>query len=108
LRNQARHNVTLSYIELISKAESLLSAEGRLAVVVPSTAQQEFEDLCWSSKLFLKRCCAVATIQGQPPKRVLLEFSRQRCETERTTLAVAVKGNVRSEAYSALTSDLYL
>lgn len=108
IRNQARHDVTLSYEELISKASTLLTPEGRLAVIIPSATQQEFENLCWSSKLYLKRCCEVSTIQGQAPKRVLLEFSRYRVETERTTLAVGVKGNARSDAYSALTSDLYL
>lgn len=108
LRNQARHDVTLSYEELVVKAESLLSTEGRLAVVLPMDAVREFEDLCWKSKLYPLRCCEVSTIEGQPPKRVLLEFSRHRCETERTTLAVGVKGNARSEAYSALTFDLYL
>lgn len=108
LRNQARHDVTLSYAELISKSESLLTPQGRLAVILPSPAQQEFEDLCWASNLYLKRCCEVSTIQGQAPKRVLMEFSRQHGETERTTLAVGIKGNARSDAYSALTSDLYL
>jgi len=108
LRNQARHDVTLSHVELISKAERLLTPEGRLAVIIPSSSQQEFEELCWTSKLFLKRCCDVSTIEGQAPKRVLLEFSCQRAETERTTLAVGIKGNARSDAYSALTSDLYL
>lgn len=107
-RNQARHDVTLSYAELIVKAESMLSAEGRLAVILPYDAAQEFEDGCWASRLYSKRFCAVSTIQGQVPKRILMEFSRQRCETERTTLAVGVSGNARSEAYSALTSDLYL
>lgn len=108
LRNQARHDVTLTYEELIVKAETLLSTEGRLAVVLPMAAAREFEDLCWQSKLYPSRCCEVSTIEGRPPKRVLLEFSRHRCETERTTLAVGLKGNARSEAYSALTSDLYL
>lgn len=108
IRNQARHDVTLSYEELISKSLTLLTTEGRLAVVIPSAAQQEFEALCWSSRLYLKRCCEVSTILGQAPKRVLLEFSRQRVETERTTLAVGIKGNARSEAYATLTSDLYL
>jgi len=108
MRNQARHDVTLSYQELIVKAEALLSAEGRLAVVLPIDAAREFEDLCWESRLYLSRCCEVSTIEGQAPKRILLEFSRLRCETERTTLALAVKGNARTDAYSDLTSDLYL
>ena len=107
-RNQASHDVTLSYQELIVKAEALLSAEGRLAVVLPIDAAREFEDLCWESRLYLSRCCEVSTIEGQAPKRILLEFSRLRCETERTTLALAVKGNARTDAYSDLTSDLYL
>ena len=108
MRNQARHDVTLTYEELVVKAEALLSAEGRLAVVLPIDAARQFEDLCWKLRLYLSRCCEVATIEGQTPKRVLLEFSRHRCETERTMLAIGVKGNVRSDAYSALTSDLYL
>ncbi len=108
MRNHARHDVTLSYKELIVKAESMLSPVGRLAVVLPKDADPEFEDLCWASGLFLKRSCEVITIQGQSPKRILMEFTRQRVETERTTLVIGTKGNVRSEAYSALTSDLYL
>jgi len=108
LRNQARHDVTLSYAELISNADRLLSPNGRFAVIIPSSAQQAFEELCWDSTLFLKRCSDVATKEGNPPKRVLLEFSRHRCETKRTTLVVGNTDNTRSEAYSALTSDLYL
>lgn len=107
-RNLARHDVTLSYEALISKAVSLLANDGRLAVVLPYAAARVFEDACWSVGLFLKRSCAVSTIEGSAPKRSLLEFSRQRCLTERSALAVGVKGNARSEAYSALTSDLYL
>jgi tRNA1Val (adenine37-N6)-methyltransferase len=107
-RNQARHDVTLSYEELIVKAVALLSDKGRLAVVLPFDSARSFEDACWASELYLSRSCEVSTIQGQAPKRVLLEYSRLRGETERTTLVVGIKGNARSEAYSALTSDLYL
>lgn len=107
-RNQARHDVTLSYADLVSNSERLLSAEGRLAVVLPMAAALDFEALCWSSKLYPSRSCEVVTIQGQASKRVLLEFGRQRTEIERSTLTVGEKGNVRSAAYSELTSDLYL
>lgn len=107
-RNQARHDVTLSYADLVSNSGRLLSSDGRLAVVIPHAAAPEFEALCWSSNLYLSRSCEVVTIEGQAPKRVLLEFSCQRKETERTTLTVGVKGNARSAAYSELTSDLYL
>jgi tRNA1Val (adenine37-N6)-methyltransferase len=107
-RNQARHDVTLSNEELIKKAVALLTDQGRLAVVLPIDTAQAFEDSCWASRLYLTRRCDVSTIVGHAPKRVLMEFSKQQDETERTTLAVGIKGNTRSEAYSALTSDLYL
>jgi len=107
-RNQARHDVTLSYADLVSNTDRLLSADGRFAVVLPLVSASDFEALCWTSNLYLRRSCEVATIQGQAPKRVLLEFARQRTEIERTTLTVGEKGNARSAAYSELTSDLYL
>jgi len=107
-RNHARHDVSLSYSELILNAAEMLSAEGRFAVILPMSGAPEFEELCWSAGLYPARRCEVSTIEGQEPKRILLEFIRQRLVTERTTMALGTPGNARSDAYSALTSDLYL
>lgn len=107
-RNRARHDVALTYADLVVKAETLLTSHGRLAVVLPFENTAEFDRLCLHSGLYPSRSCTVSTIEGKPPKRVLLEYARVRCETEHSSMAVGVKGNSRSEAYSALTSDLYL
>jgi tRNA1Val (adenine37-N6)-methyltransferase len=107
-RNHARHDVTLSYTDLVGKAEALLTESGRLAVIIPMSNVDEFEDMCWGRKLYTSRRCEVSTLEGETPKRVLLEFSRQRMQIERTTLAVASRTMPRTEAFSTLTSDLYL
>jgi tRNA1Val (adenine37-N6)-methyltransferase len=107
-RNHARHDVLLRYDELIAKADELLTENGRLSVIIPCEAFAGFETLCLASRLHLSRICEVSTIEGKPPKRLLLEFSRVPTEVERSRLAVSTTGNARSEAYSALTADLYL
>jgi tRNA1Val (adenine37-N6)-methyltransferase len=107
-RNHARHTVALSYSGLIEKAEKLLSLDGRLAVVLPILGAVAFEDYAWGKGLYLHRRCEVSTLEGQPPKRVLLEFSRRRSQIERTFLAISSKTKDRTDPFSALTSDLYL
>jgi tRNA1Val (adenine37-N6)-methyltransferase len=107
-RNVARHDVNLSYAELVVHATALLTETGRLAVVLPAESATEFIQLCAAERLHLARRCDVSTLQGQPPKRVLLEFGREVVEAEHGTLAVGSKEKSRSEAYSDLTSDLYL
>lgn len=107
-RNLARHDVTLSYAELVTHSAELLTETGRLAVVLPFESAADFIRLCAAEELHPARRCDVSTLQGQAPKRVMMEFGRQVVDTEYGSLAVGVKGNIRSEAYSDLTSDLYL
>jgi tRNA1Val (adenine37-N6)-methyltransferase len=107
-RNQARHNVGLSYRDLVSKASGLLKQEGRFAVILPFNVKHEFEDLCWETNLFLSRSCQVTTVEGKSPKRILLEFSRARCSIQHSAISLSMPNGSRSEAYRQLTSDLYL
>jgi tRNA1Val (adenine37-N6)-methyltransferase len=108
IRNQARHDDTLSYEELIASADRMLMDEGCLAVVLPYDAGALFEDICWSYRLYPVRRCDVSSFEGQSPKRVLLEFSRRRGVTERSVLGIETPERHLSEAFLALTSDLYL
>ena len=107
-RCQARHDVELSYKDLISKVAFLLVEGGRFAVVMPFENASYFEALCCEQMLFLSRFCAVSTVQGHLPKRVLLEFSNVRGEIERTHLDLCTIDGNRSKAFSMLTAELYL
>jgi tRNA1Val (adenine37-N6)-methyltransferase len=107
-RNQARHAVALTHERLIAHVQSLLSEQGLFSVVLPFDTAEAFEDHCWTHRLYLSRRCDVSTVEGKAPKRVLLEFVRERVPVERTRLAVSTKEGARTPAFSALTSDLYL
>jgi tRNA1Val (adenine37-N6)-methyltransferase len=107
-RNQARHTDTLSYETLVRKSASMLMSEGRFAVVLPFDVADVFEDMCWQQKLYTSKRCEVSSIEGQAPKRVLLEFSRFRKTIERTFLALSTPDHQQSIAFSELTADLYL
>jgi len=107
-RKLARHDDMLSWEHLIEKSAELLSPKGRFAVVLPYDKDGVFENLCWQEKLFLVRRCEVSTIEGQSPKRLLLEFSPERNETEHSILAIETPQHQRTTEYTAITSDFYL
>lgn len=107
-RNQARHADTLSYETLVQKSALMLSPEGRFAVILPIKSENDFEDICWQHRLYLSKRCDVSFIEGQVPKRVLLEFSRQHSTIERTFLALKTPDNQPTKAFYRLTDDLYL
>lgn len=107
-RNIARHAETLSYEDLVGNSAQMLLPEGRLAVVLPFESANEFENICWQNKLYLSKYCEVSSIEGQPPKRVLLEFSFHRSIIERSSIAIHTFEHKLTRIFSALTSDLYL
>lgn len=107
-RNKARHADALSYEDLIKNSAQMLSSDGRFAVILPFESENEFEDICWQHQLYLSRYCSVLSVQGQPPKRVLLEFSLSHTTIERTIFPIFTPEHKPTKIFSALTSDLYL
>lgn len=107
-RNLARHDETLTWEQLIKKSAELLTPEGRLSVILPYEADGAFDALCWQYKLCITRRCEVSTTEGNPPRRLLLEFSRERTMTEHTSMAIETREHIRTTAFSSLTSDFYL
>lgn len=108
IRSNARHATHLTFEKLIQKAASLLSPDGRFAVILPCDVCTEFEHLCYENKLYPSRFCAVSTVQGRSPKRLLMEYSFHRIQTEHRSIFLSNRDGSRSEALKIATSDLYL
>lgn len=108
-RNLARHTSTLSFDELIDAAERLLTADGRLSVVLPADGAARFRRAAFE-RLWLVRQTDVATKYGEAAKRTLMEFKRSdkpsmpRC----TSIAIYSADGLYSEDYRRLTQDFYL
>lgn len=108
-RDNARHSSSLPFESLIGKAACLLRpATGRLAVIVPHSAAQNFISLCAERKLYLCRRTDVRAKENKAWNRTLLEFGLKARETEADMLTLHDNEGNRSEAYSLLTRDFYL
>ncbi|MBO4905842.1 MAG: methyltransferase [Bacteroidaceae bacterium] len=110
-RSNARHTNSLPFSELVSRSASLLSPNGLLNVILPTTALPQFTSLCEQRSLRTIRLCHVHTTASKPPKRTLATFCK--CPAVDapqlvTDELVLQDGPHRSPAYSKLTADFYL
>jgi tRNA1Val (adenine37-N6)-methyltransferase len=104
----ARHDVTLTFEQLISGAKKLLKPEGRLAVIIPSDASEDFRETARLAGFYLSRKTLVIPRTGRKPKRVLLEFSVLPCYPVCDELEILLNDLQYSDAFLALTKEFYL
>ncbi|MDR1092447.1 MAG: methyltransferase [Prevotella sp.] len=104
-RSIARHADSLPADELIKLSSKLLAFDGRLSVIYPF-GYKDF--LLQQNSLFVSRMTNVYPVQGSLPKRVLIEFSKQRSSLEETDLLIEKKRHVYSDEFVSLAKDYYL
>ena len=107
-RALARNNKCLPFPQLIKKVAVLLAENGTFSFIVPSGLAQEIVGLCMENGLHLIRRCQIHTTARKPPRRTLLEFSRQNRSCEMLTLRLVADDGTRSQQYQELTKDFYL
>jgi tRNA1Val (adenine37-N6)-methyltransferase len=110
-RHMARHDDSLSFGELLTAVERLLSAEGEFSVVIPAEAAPEMIGIAAQHRLFLVRKTWVQTTPRVAPKRCLLAFRFTLPEgnrVEEETLVVQTAPMEYTAAYKALTGAFYL
>lgn len=107
-RALARNNKCLPFPQLIKKVAVLLAENGTFSLIIPSGLAQEIVGLCMENGLHLVRRCQVHTTARKPPRRTLLEFSRQNRSCEMQTLCLVADDGTRSRQYKELTKDFYL
>lgn len=76
--NQARHNESLALLELAQIVGRLLSPDGCFALILPSGPAEIFQSDCTGFGLYLSRRLVVYPKPDQQPKRVLMEFKKNK------------------------------
>jgi tRNA1Val (adenine37-N6)-methyltransferase len=104
----ARHDVSLTFLQLISGAKKLLNKTGRLAVIIPVEAFDSFRETARLCGFYLSRKTVVIPKAGKSPKRVLLEFSVAAVYPTTNELVILVSDNKYSDAFRELTKEFYL
>lgn len=104
-RSIARHTDSLSVDELIRLSSELLSHNGRLSIIYPF----EYKNyLLEQDHLFVTRMTNVYPVPDSLPKRVLIEFSKQRSFLKENDLLIEKKRHIYSDEFISLAKDFYL
>jgi tRNA1Val (adenine37-N6)-methyltransferase len=109
-RAGARHDTRLSFAGLLSGADRLLPAVGRLCVILPAPAYEAFTGEAWFHRLYPSKCLWIRSVPGKEMSRCLLELARTAvpAPVEQELVLRESDGRSLSEGYRALTREFYL
>lgn len=104
----AKHDGTLSLAELFRAIARLTLPEARISMIAPADRLVDLESAAAVEGFIPKRKCMVSYRIGKPPKRVLIELSREQTEAYWEELIVEDAGGKPSPGFRAMLSDLEL
>ena len=107
-RTVARHTHTLTYTQLIVGALALLTQDGILALVSPTTAEHDVIEAATFASLPVTMMTRVIPVDGAPPKRLLWQLSRRDVPFQENELTIAHTDGTFTSEYVALTGAFYL
>lgn len=108
-RTNARHDISLSFEDILSGSQRLLSDHGRLNVILPSSERNRIQQISKTYNLFCTKITHVKPLPSKEPKRVLMEFSKK--EKPLSENYLVIENNKRhhfTEEYKELTKEFYL
>jgi tRNA1Val (adenine37-N6)-methyltransferase len=106
LKNQARHTNNLSTNELYMYSEAALTQNGKLALIIPIS--EEENHLLMAEKVGLYPAEILRTVRDDGQyKRSIITYVKQKSVLKESTLLVKDKNNKYSEAYIELTKPFY-
>lgn len=108
-RSQARHSDSLSLKDLLEKADQLLSANGKISLILPADKEGRLLELASAVNLHVVRIARVASDETKTAHRILTELSRVKGELAKSEFFIRDKSTGEySLAYRELTKDFYL
>ena len=108
-RTHARHTDTLTHEELISFSKALLAPSGKICIILPVKEGNLCKLFAEKSGLFCSRLISVFPKPNTEAKRVLLEFSSKKTETEIGKINIETEIRHRySKEFTDLAKDFYL
>jgi tRNA1Val (adenine37-N6)-methyltransferase len=107
-RTNARHTETLGHHELLLHSKRLLNSSGKLAVVLPFTEANQFQEIALHNGWYWARKCTFQSRVNKPIERVLLELQLVGGSLNEETLVLYDENSEWSTAYRDLTKDFYL
>ena len=108
-RTLARHSDTLDCASFFKKANSLLTTNGKISIVIPCDIIDEWKDAGAMSGFAPARIAYIKTTPRKAPKRALLEFVRAyTADTQVSTIVLEDEPGVYSKEAQEILRDFYL
>ena len=109
-RDKARHASSLPYSTMLRCSKKLLSDDGTITIIIPTSAVGRIEHECAYLGLFIVRRINIKPTPKKPEKRTLLYIKKRNegnngCSVETQTLNTEGQ---RSAWYAEITKDFYL
>ena len=108
-KSTARHTSEgLSYRDIFDFAKDRLSADGRVALVLPADQEVAVCRYARMSGLYLDKILRIRTVPRKLPTRMVVEFSRRRNDVPEDSILTIQNEGQYTEEYLSLTKDFYL
>ncbi|MFV0390685.1 MAG: tRNA1(Val) (adenine(37)-N6)-methyltransferase [Paludibacteraceae bacterium] len=107
-RTLARHNESLTHLDLICGSIKMLSDTGKIALILPVVEGEQFVVLAEKQGLFCTKKTTIFPNPEKSAKRLLLEFRRDCKDCIETDLTIEKVRNVYTPEYAGLVKDFYL
>lgn len=104
----ARQKVALNFDDLIKNASKYLSKKGIFSVIIPVEDFENFNQIAIENQLYLKNKIEIFGIEGGVLKRVILEFCKEKFNTEIIQFTIEKSPRSYSDEYLELTKDFHL
>jgi tRNA1Val (adenine37-N6)-methyltransferase len=106
-RSNARHNITLTFTQLINNSKLVINPNGKLVIILP---QNNYESFCMNAKsagFYLCKKTFVQTTVGKSPKRVLMQFNLTPCVVSEEIISIRDENGEYTKEYRELTYNYY-
>lgn len=107
-RTLARHTLSLTFKELATATERLLSDDGQFSVIIPTYAESELTSHCIALGIYPNHITKIYPNNHKDAKRVVVQYSRQKKELEENRLTIEDAPTQKSAEFKALVEDYYL
>lgn len=107
-RTLARHTDTLPICDLVRLSATLMTDNGRLALIYPYSEKQLLTETAAQAGLYTSRLTHVYPTPLSAPKRLLIEFTKTIGKTIFTDLIIETERHIYSPEFIELVKDFYL
>ncbi|MBS0016641.1 MAG: methyltransferase [Arthrospira sp. SH-MAG29] len=104
----AKHSDSLSQLDILQVTTKLLKPTGKLAIIYPTAAAINFQDIAPTFGLYCDRQLLIKPTATHSVKRIIMELSKHQKTCHTHTLIIEKSRHIYSEEFIALIRDFYV